>query len=179
MTTGPRARQLRSKTVYQGRVIRLDVDRVAEPGGVEAVREVVRHTGSVVLLPVHSSGKILLVRQFRYAVGQFLWELAAGRIEPGESVAKASRRELKEETGLRAGKLARLLTFFPSPGFLDEKMHLVRATELKQSQAAPEEDERIRTRWFSKRELRDFLQKGKIRDGKTLVGLLWHLKRGG
>ena len=104
---------------------------------------------------------------------------AFNRLEPGESVAKASRRELKEETGLRAGKLARLLTFFPSPGFLDEKMHLVRATELKQSPAAPEEDERIRIRWFSKRELRDFLQKGKIRDGKTLVGLLWHLKRGG
>jgi ADP-ribose pyrophosphatase len=171
------SRVVRSKTVFQGCLIRVDVDRVREPGGVEADREIIRHSGSVVLLPVFPGGKVLLVRQFRYAAQRALWELPAGRREPGETILQAARRELAEETGFRPARLKRLLSFYASPGFLDEKMHLVRATDLRSVGASPDEDERITSRLFSSRDLRKLLSTGKILDGKTLVGLLCHLKK--
>ena len=169
-----RSRVLKSRTVFRGRVIRVDVDLVSEPGGVQAIREVVRHRGSVVLLSISASGQVLLVRQFRYAAKQFLWELPAGRVEWGESVLRAARRELEEETGFKPFRMERVLTFYSSPGFLDEKMALVRAEKLKKVGANPDADERITARFFSIREIKSLLPK--IADGKTLVGLLWYLK---
>lgn len=172
-----RSRVVRSKTVFRGHIIRVDVDRVREPGVVEATREIIRHPGSVVLLPVFPAGKVMLVRQFRYAAGKALWELPAGRMEPGETILQAARREMEEETGFRPARLKRLLSFYASPGFLDEKMHLVRATGLRSVGTSPDEDERITSRLFSARDLRKLLSAGKILDGKTLVGLLSHLKK--
>ena len=172
-----RSRVVRSKTVFQGQIIRVDVDRVREPGGVEATREIIRHSGSVVLLPVFPSGKVMLVRQFRYAARKALWELPAGRMEPGETILQAARREMEEETGFRPARWKRVLSCYSSPGFLDEKMHLVRATGLRSVGASPDEDERITSRLFSARDLRKLLSTGKILDGKTLVGLLCHLKK--
>jgi ADP-ribose diphosphatase len=164
---------LKSKTVYKGRVIRVSLDRVVEPGGVEAFREVVVHHGSVVIIPRLPNGNILLVRQYRYPARKRLWELVAGSMEPGESVVRAARRELQEETGYRAGTLKRLFSFYPSPGFLTEKMHLVEARDLKPSEANPEDDERIEVGEFSKNQLGKLLREKRIIDGKTLVGLLW------
>ncbi len=167
-------RVLKSKSVYKGRIIHVKVDRVVEPGGVEATREVVEHRGSVVILPRLSDGCIILVRQYRYAARRHLWELVAGSMEPGESVIRAARRELQEETGYRAGSLKRIFSFYPSPGFLTEQMHMVEASDLKLSTAAPEEDERIEVRAFSRTEIDKLIRNRKIIDGKTLVGVMWH-----
>jgi ADP-ribose diphosphatase len=170
-----RARIVESRRVYQGRILDVQVDRVVEPGGVLARREVVVHRGSVVVLPILADGRVLLIRQYRHPAKQALWELVAGSIEPGEAALAAAERELQEETGYRAKRLTPLLDFFPSPGFLTEKMYLIQASGLTRSQARPEADERIRARLFTRRELVPMLRSKKIRDGKTLVGLLWLL----
>lgn len=167
-----RLRVLRSKTIYTGKVVGLRVDLVIEPGGVEVSREVVCHSGSVVVLPRLPDGRVLLVRQFRYPAGRRLWELAAGCIEPGETPRQAARRELQEETGYRARTLKPLFTFFSSPGFLNERMHLMEASGLTRCKAQPEANERIRWGWFTPRQLRRMLRAGQIEDAKTLVGLL-------
>jgi ADP-ribose pyrophosphatase len=171
----PRVRVLDSKKVYEGKVVQLRLDRIIEPGGVEVSREVVCHSGSVVVLPRLRDGRVLLVRQFRYPAGRRLWELAAGCIEPGETPRQAARRELREETGYRARTLRPLFKFFSSPGFLSERMHLMAASGLTRCQAQPAPDERIRWGWFTPRQLRRMLRAGQIEDAKTLVGLLAHL----
>jgi ADP-ribose pyrophosphatase len=136
---------------------------------------VVAHPGSVVVLPVFPGNRVLLVRQFRYAAGQRLWELVAGGLEPGESIVKAAHRELLEETGYRARRARRLISFFPSPGFVAEQMHLVKVMGLTPGQAQPESDERIETRLFTLPQLRAMIRTNQIRDGKTLVGVSWLL----
>ena len=168
-------RIIRSKTVYQSKLITVKVDRVIEPGAIEATREVVCHPGSVVVLAHLPRGRLLLVRQFRYAVGQPLWELVAGGMEKGETPPAAARRELLEETGYRARTLTPLFDFFPSPGILNERMHLVEARGLTFSRARPEADERIRVGRFTLPQLKTMLRAKKITDGKTLVGLYWLL----
>lgn len=136
------------------------------------VREVVEHHGSVVVLPVFPDGRVLLVRQYRYAAGEFLWELVAGHIEPKESPRQAARRELREETGYEARRLERLLSFYPTPGFVSEEMHLYRATGLRAGRARPEADEAFEVRAFTPRALQRMLGRGQLRDAKTLVGVL-------
>lgn len=172
-----RARVLSSKTIYKGRVLELRLDRVIEPGQVTVTREVVRHAGSVVVLPHLPDGRLVLVRQFRYAPGLDLWELVAGAIEPGETPRQAARRELREETGYRARNFKYLFNFFPSPGFLSERMSLVEARGMTLSKAQPDADERIRLGRFTLAQLRRMIAGRKIRDAKTLVGLLWLLGR--
>ncbi len=166
-------RVLKSKIIYRGRVVTLRVDRIIEPGGVEATREIVAHPGSVVVLPLLPGNRVLLVRQYRYAAGQILWELVAGGLEPGESILKAARRELLEETGYRARRLRRILSFFPTPGFVEEQMHLVVATGLSAGPAQPDFDEHIEARIVPQGELRRMLRADKFHDGKTLIGLSW------
>lgn len=173
-----RVRVLSSKRLYDGRIVRLKLDRVVEPGGVEATREIVEHHGSVVIIPRLFNGHIIMVRQFRYATLSHLWELVAGSMDPGESILRAARRELQEETGYRAGSVKQLFSFYPSPGFLTEQMHLVEACDLTLAKASPEEDERIEVAEFSKTQLDKLLREKKIADGKTLVGLLWDRWRG-
>lgn len=169
----PRLRVLDSRTLYQGRVVTLKLDQIIEPGGVRATREVVVHPGSVVVIPRLADGRIVLVRQYRYAARQSLWELVAGGLEARETVLAAARRELLEETGYRSRRVRHLLSFYPSPGILTERMHLVEARDLNLAEATPEEDERIEVGRFRESELRRMLAAGRIRDGKTLVGLLW------
>lgn len=169
----PRVRVLSSRTVYSGRVIEVRLDRVIEPDGVEVTRELVCHSGSVVVLPHLPDGRLLLVRQFRYATGQWLWELVAGGIERGETPREAARRELIEETGYYPRTLKPLFTFFPSPGFLNERMHLIEARGLSRQKARPEADERIELGRFTHAQLRKMLRGREIQDAKTLVGISW------
>ncbi len=170
-----RFRILQSKTIYDGKVVKLRVDRVVEPGGVTALREVVCHAGSVVVLPRLADGRVILVRQFRYAAGRHLWELVAGGMEPGESPGQAARRELIEETGYRARTLKPLFDFFPSPGILNERMFLVEASGLTRGKSEPESDERLELGIFTTAQLRKMLRAKQIKDAKTLAGLSWLL----
>ncbi|HXX23684.1 MAG TPA: NUDIX hydrolase [Terriglobia bacterium] len=168
-----RVRVLKSREIYKGRLIQVKVDTIIEPGGVRAVREVVHHSGSVVILAHAGDGRIVLVRQYRYPARESLWELVAGGLEPGESPLAAARRELLEETGYRAQKCRLLFDFFPSPGILTERMFLVEATELTRSNAQPDTDERIKVGHFTLVQLMKMIKSGRIHDAKTLVGVMW------
>ena len=168
-------RVLKSREIYKGRVIQLKVDNIVEPGGVEAEREVVHHAGSVVVLAHSGDGRVVLVRQYRYAAREFLRELVAGSLEPGEKPLAAARRELLEETGYRAEKCRLVFDFFPSPGILTEKMFLVEASGLTRLEAQPDPDERIEVGHFTPAQLSKMVKTKQIRDGKTLIGLMWLL----
>ena len=171
------ARVLRHERIYSGKVLDLDLDEVQEPGGVHGRREVVRQRGSVAALPVDDDGRVTLVRQYRYAVDAVVWELPAGRIDPGETPEEGARRELEEEVGLRPRFLEPLLTFWTTPGFCDEVMHLFRATGLSSVPPRPEEDEHIEAGRFTLLEAEAMIRRGEIREGKTLVALLLELRR--
>lgn len=170
-----RARVLSSRVVYRGSVFDVRQDRVLEPGGVKATRDIVVHYGSVVLIPVLDDGRVLLVRQYRHATAQFLWELVAGRTERGESSQRAARRELTEETGYSGRRFRRLSEFFPTPGFVSERMVMYLVEGLKPGAARPEADEKIETRAFTLSELERRIRRGSIRDGKTIAGLLYYM----
>lgn len=146
------------------------LDRAIDPGGFEIKRAIVQHAGSAVMMPVDDRGRILLVKQYRLPARAYLWELPAGRVDPGESVLKAAKRELREETGYSANKWMKIATFFPSPGFLAEKMMIFLATGLTAGNAEPMEDERIEIRWFAAREVGAMIDAGKIIDAKTMIG---------
>jgi len=172
-----KARVVSRRRVYEGKVVALDVDLVEEPGGVQAVREVVRHRGSVAVLPVHDDGRVVLVRQYRYPVDAKVWELPAGRLDPGESVEEGARRELEEEVGLQPARLEPLSVFYTTPGFCDETMYLFRATTLRSVPPRPDADERIEAGVFTLEEARDMIRRGEVREGKTLVALLLETER--
>jgi ADP-ribose pyrophosphatase len=171
-----KARVTRSKTIYSGPVFGIRRDELVEPGGVRTTREVITHSGSVVVLPVLPDGRVLLIRQYRHAARQFLWELVAGRIDEGESPRKAAARELIEETGYRAKRFRIFMDFFPSPGFLEEKMFIFLADGLTEGVAQPEEDEKIKSRAYGLKELEQMIQERIIRDGKTIAGLLYYIR---
>jgi ADP-ribose pyrophosphatase len=174
---GHRAHRRSTRRVYAGKVLSLDVDEVEEPGGVRTTREVVRHAGSVAVVAHQDDGRIVLVRQYRYPVDDFVWELPAGRLDPGESPEEAAQRELQEEIGHRAGRLDKIVFFHTTPGFCDEAMHVFRATGLEPSARPGDEDERIEVRAFTLEELEDMIDRGEIREGKTLVALLLERRR--
>jgi ADP-ribose pyrophosphatase len=177
-----KARLVSSKTVYRGPVFWVTTDHVEEPGGVRARRDLVHHSGSVVVLAVHDSGstpRILLERQYRHAADSYLWELPAGRIDPGEQELKAAQRELLEETGYTASKWRRILKFYASPGFVAETMAVYLATGLQKGKAQPEEDEVIAQRMVSLADAVRMVLRGTIQDAKTISSVLWldHMSR--
>jgi ADP-ribose pyrophosphatase len=133
----------------------------------------------VAALPVHDDGRLVLVRQYRYAVDELVWELPAGRIDPGETPEQGARRELEEEVGLRPAFLEPLLVFWTTPGFCDEVMHLFRATELESVPPRPEADESIEAASFTLAEAREMIRRGEVREGKTVVALLLEVERRG
>lgn len=167
---------LQSEVIYTGRVLSVHRDVVRLPQGQEARLEVVRHAGSAVLLPMPDPGHVLLVRQYRYAVNRWMWELAAGCLEPGEEPAAGAARECEEETGLVASHVEALGSFYPTPGYCDERMHFFRLTGLRErgageQRAMPDADEDIRVKSFSLDEVREMVRRGEIEDLKTAVGV--------
>jgi ADP-ribose pyrophosphatase len=170
------AQVLSSRAVFRGPIFYVTLDRVREPGGIVVRRDIVRHPGSVVVLALEEGRvepRVLLERQYRHAAGECLWELPAGRIDPGESALEGAKRELLEETGYAAQQWTRALTFYSSPGFLDETMMLYLARDLKRGKAQPEEDEVIAKRFFPLSAAVRMVVNGAIRDGKTMTGILW------
>ena len=161
-----------SKELIRTPIFWVTVDHALDPGGFEIKRAIVQHLGSAVMMPVDDRNRILLVRQYRLPARRYLWELPAGRVDPGETLLQTARRELVEETGYRARHWKKLAVFYPSPGFLAEKMTIFLATGLTAGDAKPMEDERIETRWFTAKELDDWIRSGKILDAKTTIGFL-------
>ena len=172
----PKARLISSRTVYRGPVFWVTTDEVQEPGGVRARRDIIHHTGSVVVLAVAESGstpRVLLERQYRHAAQSMMWELPAGRIDDGETALTAAKRELLEETGYTALHWKRIPHFYVSPGFLDETMTIYLARGLRAGKAQPEPDEKIATKFFALSEAKRMALNGRIRDAKTICGILW------
>jgi ADP-ribose pyrophosphatase len=170
-----KAQILKSKLAYQGKVFSVYTEQVREPNGVEATRDVVRHNGSVVILAVDETAAdplVVIERQFRHAADQYLLELPAGRVEPGENVLAAARRELIEETGYRAKKWTKLVRYYASPGFVGEWMEIYLATGIKLGVAEPEEDEKIEVRLVPLSQLVGMCAAGEIHDGKTIIGAM-------
>jgi len=171
-----KARVLSSKFVYLGPVFWVTTDCVIEPGGVRVRRDVVRHSGSVVILAVderRAHPHVLLERQYRHAAGDHLWELPAGRIDKGENPLAAAKRELLEETGYTASRWKRILKFYASPGFVAETMNLYLARGLRAGVAQPEADEMIQQRMVPLSTAVRWVLRRTIRDAKTISGVLW------
>ena len=167
------AERLSTDRVFDGKVFDVDRDRVRMPNGREVVVDVVRHPRSVVLVPVPEPGHVVLIRQYRYAVNQWLWELPAGSIDPGEQPEEAARRECHEEIGQVPDTVVRLAALLPTPGYCDEEMLFFRLSGLSvpEEAAALDEDEDIEARTFSIPEAREMIRRGEITDMKTIVGL--------
>jgi ADP-ribose pyrophosphatase len=161
-----------SRVRYKNSIFTVTEDRAVDPDGFEIRRAIVQHGGSAVMMPVDEKRRVLLVRQYRLPARASLWELPAGRLDSGETALAAAKRELAEETGFRARKWRKLLSFYVSPGYVSEKMTIFLATELTAGAAEPMEDERIETRWFTSKELDEAIRKGKIADAKTIAGFL-------
>jgi ADP-ribose pyrophosphatase len=163
---------IESKELLRTSIFRVTQDRAIDPEGFEIKRAIIQHQGSAVMMAVDDRRQILLVRQYRLPARDYLWELPAGRVDPGENVLQAARRELREETGLRATRWRKLASFFVSPGFLAEKMTIYLATGLTSGEQQPMEDERIEMKWFTQSEVDAMIQRGGIKDAKTIVGFM-------
>lgn len=161
---------LSSQELLSTPIFRVTMDCAVDPDGFEIRRAIVRHRGSAVMMAVDARRRVLLVRQYRLPARDYLWELPAGRIDPGETPLRAARRELREETGCIARKWTRLVEFFPSPGYVEEKMTIFLAEDLRLGQAQPMEDERIETGWFTINQIGKMIESGEIRDAKTVIG---------
>ena len=172
-----RAKTIKSTLAFQGNIFSVYTEEVQEPNGVHATRDVVRHNGSIVVLAVDEETDphdplIVIEQQFRQAAGQYLYELPAGRVEPGEKTLAAAKRELIEETGFRAKKWSRLVRYFASPGCVAEWMEIYLATGIVSGEAQPEDDEKIEVRLVPLSQMVELCLAGKINDGKTLIGVM-------
>ena len=161
-----------SKEVYKCDLFSVTEDHATDGKGYEIRRCIVRHVGSAVMMAVDAKKRILLVRQYRLPAGAAMWELPAGRLDPGESPLQAAKRELTEETGYKARKWTKLVSFYASPGYVAEKMTIFLATDLTEGKAQPMDDEKIETRWFTSAEVESMIKSGRIIDGKTMIGFL-------
>lgn len=165
-----------TEPVFQGRVISLQIDTVKLPDGTTATREIVKHPGAVAVLAVHE-GRLLLVDQYRQAMGRCELEIPAGKLEPGEDPAEAAVRELQEETGYRCDKLTHLHSFYTSPGFADEIIHLYLAEQLSPGEMSPDVDEFLEVQEVTLEEALDLIAEGRIADAKTIMAVyIWQLK---
>jgi ADP-ribose pyrophosphatase len=167
------AETLTSDRDYRGKVFNIERDRVRMPNGRDVTVDVVRHSKSVVLVPVPEPGRVILVKQYRYAVNADLWELPAGSVDEGESPEDAARRECHEEIGLVPDTVVRLAALYPTPGYCDEQMVFFRLAGLGKPDTAAQvdEDEDIEAKTFELREAREMIRRGEIVDMKTIVGL--------
>jgi ADP-ribose pyrophosphatase len=179
---GESEKLLSSEVVYQGNLFRVLHDKLIEPGGKKSERDVIRHNGSVVILAIDRTKSkkdpwIVMERQYRHAAKQYLWELPAGKLDAGEDALAGAQRELEEETGYRAKKWKPLVEYYGSPGFLGESMKVFQAEGLMAGDAHPEDDEEIEFRLVKMSEIVKMIEKGAIKDGKTLCSVLLYARK--
>lgn len=174
-----REKPLQKRRLYTGKAVGFCVDTVRMPSGKKALREYLLHPGAVGALAFLDRSRVVLVRQYRYPVGKVTLEIPAGKLAAGENPANCMKRELEEETGYRAGRLKKILTYFPSTAFMTERMTLYLATRLKPTQAHPDEDEFIQRVTMPWPRLLRLVLSGKIRDSKTIIAVLYFAQIGG
>ena len=167
-----------TERLYTGRIVNLDLDTVRFPNGTTGRLEMIRHPGASAVVPLldpleHPDPRVLLIRQFRHAAEDYIWEIPAGRLDPGESPEACAARELEEETGMRAARLDRLTTIYTTPGFTDERIHLFLATGLTQGAEAREADEFMEVEIRHWSAVMAMVAAGEVVDGKTLVSLMF------
>jgi ADP-ribose pyrophosphatase len=165
-------KMISSKRIYEGRIINLRIDHVTLPNGETGTREIVEYAGAVAIVPLNEKGELLLVRQYRYAVGQTLLEIPAGKIEPGEDYATCAGRELLEETGYAAGNLKHMISFYSTPGFTNEQIHLFLATGLTLKKQDLDDDEFIDVEQVKLEQALEMILSGRICDAKSIAGIL-------
>jgi ADP-ribose pyrophosphatase len=170
--------RIKSTRMYTGRVISLDVDEVRYPNGTTGELEIIRHPGASAIVPFLSDPggadpTVLLLKQYRYAAGGTIYEIPAGRLEPGELPETCARRELLEETGCTASSMVKLTSMFTTPGFTDERIHLFLATGITRGEARPEADEFMEIESIPLSKALQMVERGEIQDAKTALGLLF------
>lgn len=164
-------KQLKRENTYTGKAFKVASVTLQTEEGKQVTRDVIEHPGAACVVPMLDKDTVLLIEQWRIGAKRPLWEIPAGTLDPGEDPLACAARELEEETGYKAGKLEHLFTFFPSPGILDEKMHIFLATDLTRGQTKFDDDEQIVAKPFSFRDLRIQLKANNIKDGKTIAAL--------
>ncbi|MFA5976064.1 MAG: NUDIX hydrolase [Elusimicrobiota bacterium] len=157
---------------YQGNAVGFRTDTIRLPDGKTAQREYLTHPGAVGVLAFPKQDRVILIKQYRYPVGDFTYEIPAGKLSKGEDPLACVKRELEEEAGVRAGKIRKLLAFWPTAAFSDELIHVYVATELVQTQVNPDDDEYLEIVEMPTARLERMIQKGKIRDSKTVIAYL-------
>ena len=165
---------LNSECIYDGKIIKVKKDKVLLPNGNESFREIVEHSGGACVL-CEKDDKIFLVRQFRYAYKKEIWEIPAGKINKGEEPYLTALRELEEEGGIKAKSAELLYEIYPSPGYTSEIIYLYKVSDFTLTKTNFDEDEFLSGKWFSKEELKEMIKNGEIKDGKTLIALLYAL----
>ena len=168
-----REKTFSSSYVFRGKIISLRQDKVTLPDGRESIREIVEHPGAVVILALTNDDKMVMIRQFRKAADEVLWELPAGKVEPGENLKNCALRELEEETGYFSRKIKKLITFFSTPGFCNEKLTLFLAEDLEKRNKNEDADEFIEVELVNPNEALKLVQKNIIKDAKTIIGILY------
>jgi len=170
----PETAILSHEEIYRGKIVTLHVDTIRQASGTSTIREVVLHPGGVTAIPVLKDGRLLLIRQFRYPIGKFILELPAGKLDSGQTPLDTIAREIEEETGYCAGTLTQVCTFYTTPGFSNEAIHLFLARDLTLKAQRLEEGEHITVVSYSLEECLEKIRTGEINDGKTILGILWY-----
>ena len=167
-----------SRSIFEGKIIKVNVDTVELPNGKQATREIVRHPGAVGILAVTEDNQIILVKQYRKPMDQVLYEIPAGKLEPDEKPELCANRELKEETGYTATNMVQITKFYTSPGFADELIYLFKAKGIEAGEATPDEDEFVELVYLTLEESMEMIQSGKIVDAKTVVAIYhWQIEQ--
>jgi len=173
MEKNPETTVLSHQELYHGKIVNLELDNIRLPSGKTGIREVVRHPGGVTAVPVLDDGRLLLIRQFRYPIQRYIYELPAGKLDSNQPPLETMMRELEEETGYSAGIMDFECCFYTSPGISDERIHLFTARKLTPRSQRLEEGEHITVEACSLATCLERLQNGQIMDGKTILGIMW------